>query len=65
MTQGLGYRFLGLNGMADRSLKIWMTGSYDGHQRECLGGQCSNSVGIVACGPEGRPFFLELPGPIL
>eukprot|EP00983_Pelagomonas_calceolata_P027042 850044-Pelagomonas_calceolata.AAC.1 len=37
--------------------------SYDGHQRECLGGQCSSSAGIVGCDPEGRLFFLELLGP--
>eukprot|EP00983_Pelagomonas_calceolata_P049918 1141708-Pelagomonas_calceolata.AAC.1 len=42
-----------------------MKRSYGGHQRECLGGQCSSSVGIVGCGPVGRPFSLKLPGPIV
>eukprot|EP00983_Pelagomonas_calceolata_P043730 1139018-Pelagomonas_calceolata.AAC.14 len=40
-----------------RNLIIWFKGRYDRHQKGCLGGQCSSSVGIVGCGPAGRPFF--------
>eukprot|EP00983_Pelagomonas_calceolata_P041234 1137976-Pelagomonas_calceolata.AAC.1 len=34
------------------------------HPKKRLSGQCSGSAGIVSCGKVGRPFFLELPGPI-
>eukprot|EP00983_Pelagomonas_calceolata_P028464 891241-Pelagomonas_calceolata.AAC.2 len=42
-----------------------MRGSYDGQQRECLGGQCSSSVGIVGGGQLGGHFLLSDQGPFL